>query len=504
MDVRWAALGDRGRPVYLYEKDRTTKFRQVLWGDYLRIEGEVAGGWLKVKWAPNSPDPPEVYIKKSDTIERRPLEVIFVDVGQGDGAVLITPETGSKERVLVVDAGEGNNMGSFLNGRFGSYRTGFGFHAAVITHPDSDHYWGFRPLFANHKVGFKTVYHNGLVERPVSGTWAKLGGLSPQDPSTGTQYLSQLAVDDAVIQAEFSDPEANGRKMFPQVMFAALENPRIEQFRMLSTAHGQREDGKTYMPGFAPSDGRGYTIEVLGPMVEPGPGGVPRLRRLGDYGETKNGHSVLLKLRYGNFQLLFGGDLNRHAEEFLLAHYAGIDAFPDPGTQAYADMITDASSTFRSDVLKVCHHGSAEVTDAFLAAVNPAAFVISSGDQEGHIHPRPDLLGRLGRFGRGPAPVLLSTELQRSTREREDFKLVGDLERDIGTLAAQPSVELRDSITDRVAELARTNVDVWGAIYLKTDGERLITAFKIEAGSPTKRWFYFEYAFDETGQLVLV
>jgi len=59
-----------------------------------------------------------------------------------------------------------------------------------------------------------------------------------------------------------------------------------------------------------------------------------------------------------------------------------------------------------------------------VAAVNPACFVISFGDQEGHVHPRPDLLGRLGRFGRGESPVLLSTELQRSTREREDQELV--------------------------------------------------------------------------------
>lgn len=40
--------------------------------------------------------------------------------------------------------------------------------------------------------------------------------------------------------------------------------------------------------------------------------------------------------------------------------------------------------------------------------------------------------------------------------------------------------------------------------YLKTDGERLIIAFKIEAGSPTKKWLYFEYGLDATDQLSLV
>ena len=55
-----------------------------------------------------------------------------------------------------------------------------------------------------------------------------------------------------------------------------------------------------------------------------------------------------------------------------------------------------------------------------------------------------------------------------------------------------------------LATLAKTNVDVYGAIYLKTDGERLITAFKIEASSDTDKWFYYEYAFTPGGELVLI
>jgi hypothetical protein len=167
-------------------------------------------------------------------------------------------------------------------------------------------------------------------------------------------------------------------------------------------------------------------------------------------------------------------------------------------------MIADASATFRSEVMKVCHHGSAEVTDAFLNTVHPAAFVISSGDAEGHVHPRPDLLGKLGRFGRGTAPLLLITELQRSSREREEAALIEQLGKDIDKLATSPSDALKEEMRKRVVTLSRTNVDVWGAIYVKTDGERLITAFKIEAGSPTKKWFYFEYELDDTGQLALV
>ena len=289
-------------------------------------------------------------------------------------------------------------------------------------------------------------------------------------------------------------------------MHAALNNPKIDAFRMLSTEHGQTQDDRTYMPGFGPSDGRAYTIEVLGPFVEPDANGRARLRKIGSYGETKNGHSVLLRLTYGQFSIFFGGDLNEPAEKFLLAKYGqtASGTFPKKGTAAYVTMVANAAKRFRSDVMKVCHHGSEKVTDAFLEAVQPACFIISSGDEEGHIHPRPDLLGRLGRLGRGDAPVLLSTELQRSTREREDKALVDALLANIDALDGQATDALKAQIRADVEKLGKTNVENWGAIYVKTDGVRLIAAFKIELGSDLDRWFYFEYRFNSAGELELV
>ncbi len=506
MSVRYVGLSETGEKYYLFESDKSTKFRQVLWGDFLSVESEEPGGWLKVIWARNSPEHrKELFIPKKHTVETRPLEIIFVDVGQGDGAVLVTPETGAEERIVVIDAGLGDNMARFLGARFKTYR-GFDFDAAVITHPDKDHYLGFKQVFANHNVGFRMVYGNGFAERPVSGKFPKLGGLKT-DAATGVRYVTDLAEDSDAIEEHFGDKDRNGSFVFPGVMHAALENPKISNFGMLSTEHGTQEDGRTFMPGFAPSDDRGYTIEVLGPVLERDAQGKPRLRKIGDYGETKNGHSVLLRLEYGDFKILFGGDLNDKAEKFLLTHYAGIDDFPSKGSQRYKDMIADASKTFRADIMKVCHHGSEKVTDAFLATVNPAAFIISSGDAEGHVHPRPDLLGRLGRFGRGHAPVLLSTELQRSTREVEDQEVVDKLKRDIAKLPDVSEDDRDDAMEDlaqRVQNLARTNVSVYGAIYLKTDGERLITAFRIETDSATKRWFHFEYHFNDDGELELV
>lgn len=507
-------LGSKGKSVYLYTYDdvdqELKKAKQVLWGDWLKLDenhdySQVGPGWTAIIWAPKTKK--EIYyINTEHTTDIRPLEIIFLDVGQGDGAVLITPEDDENEKIIVIDAGEGNNMARFLNGRFKAYR-GFDFEAAVITHPDKDHYLGFEEIFANPNIGFKTIYQNGLVERPVNGTFEKLGGLT-QDPITEDFYIESLAVNKADIELHFSDDSTFGRKEFPPVMFNALNNPKIDDFKMLSIdpEHSVHKNGSAYMPAFEPSTSRKYTIEVLGPVVEYDTNDKPRLKRISsNYGKTKNGHSIILRLHYGKYKVLFGGDLNVPAEKYLLQHYAKLDSFPSKSNPNYQTMLKESSKWFKSEIMKVCHHGSEKVTDEFMKVVNPACFVISSGDQEGHVHPRPDLLGRLGKFGRGKSPVILSTELQRSTREFEDQKKVEDLQKDVDALAEtdDSTEEFINSIKEKIAHLGRTNVDVYGAVYLKTDGERLITAFKFEELSDKKKWFYYEYTIDDDGELHL-
>lgn len=494
----------RGRTLktYLYKDNRTTKVRQVLWGDWLHVDGEEADGWLRVIWGPAGDNPETLFIPRAHTTDTRPLEIVFLDVGQGDGAVLITPESGEGEAVIVIDAGISENMHMFLSKRFRPYNEDCQFHAAIITHPDEDHYGGFGSIFATRSFGFDVVYHNGLVERPVSGTFEKLGGLT-RDPYSGVRYLENLATRKTHIRQLFGGSVDIGDFQFPKIMRNALDNPNVKDFRMLSSEHGAKEEGRTWMPGFAPSDGRDYRIEVAGPVAERGPGNKPRLRKIGSYGETKNGHSVLLRLHYGDFKVLFGGDLNDKAEKYLLKHYSGRERFPAAGTEAYDAMIEAAAEHFRSDIMKVCHHGSEKVTDAFLETVEPAAFVISSGDEEGHVHPRPDLLGRLGKRGRGRTPVILSTELQRSTREVEDQKLVRSLTDRVLELRDSPTDKRRDRIIDDIWELGRSNVTVYGTIYLKTDGKRLLVAFRIETGSEKKKWFTFEYTLGTDGEMQL-
>lgn len=512
MKIRYVGLPKdprtgEARKTFLYRADHRTKVRQVLWGDWLRIDGE-SGGWAKVLWGARD-NPETVFIPSDHIVERRPMEIIFLDVGQGDGAILITPEAQAEEDVIVIDAGERWNMAHYLGRRF-RYRD-YKFTAAVITHPDKDHYYGFRDVFSNHQFGFDTVYHSGLAERPVSGDWQKFGG-KVRDAASGLDYLTGLPVDDAAFRALFSDGPRINDFDYPSVMNAAVNNPNVKKFAMLSNAHGTMEDGRCYMPGFAPSDGRGYAIEALGPVAEFDAAGDPRLRVIkyvnpetgrlntAGYSEVKNGHSVLLRLHYGKCRVLFGGDLNRAAEQFLLTHYGEMPAWPDDAVEATA-MIAKARTRLRSEVMKVCHHGSSDVTDEFLTAVDAEAFVISSGDEKGHIHPRPDLLGRLGKLGRGERPVLLSTELQRATREKEDEDIAIGIAVDINRLMENPDDALRDDIVSRVMDLGGSNVTRYGAIHLKTDGEDLITAFRTEQDEETDKWFFYQYRLAADGTL---
>ena len=83
--------------------------------------------------------------------------------------------------------------------------------------------------------------------------------------------------------------------------------------------------------------------------------------------------------------------------------------------------------------------------------------------------------------------------MPRSTRDREDAKRVEKLTKAVKALRLTPTDEGRDAIIAEIEALGGSNVDVDGAIYVKTDGARLIAAFKKETGSATDKWFWFSY-----------
>ena len=136
------------------------KVKQLLWGDWVRVTGpDKKKGWVKVKNGKKT-----YLMREKDLQDERVLEIIFLDVGQGDGCILTEPGSHDDPRIIVVDAGVGSNMNGFLKWRFRDFPETGSIHAAIITHSDKDHYNGFASVFRNTNLRIKNVYHSGLVE----------------------------------------------------------------------------------------------------------------------------------------------------------------------------------------------------------------------------------------------------------------------------------------------------------------------------------------------------
>ena len=477
--------------VYPTASRSKKNIHELLWGDWVRITGAKSNNFYPVNVRGVVG-----FVHKNNLQDERLLEVVFVDVGQGDGALLVTP----KDKHMVIDAGESDNMHRFLKWRYGGFKKKWKFEAGIITHPDKDHYYGFNKLFDESNVSFESLFHNGIIETSKSGKNNELG---KSRNFNGELYIKELMETDHQMRAFLKNKPRyttakGGTKLYAGMLRKAVDNKCVKKFGMLSSTYNN--DG--YLQGYE-SD-KDFSIKVLGPVLEQDNSGVNVLRWFRKFnkgsvnkGQTKNGHSVLLKLQYKKVKILMSGDLNWAAEKFLLESHVGRSIPSDAATQDEKIAFTAlAREVFGSDVAKSCHHGSADFMNNFLSACDSHATVVSSGDDESHAHPRSDTLGAIGRYGRGKRPLIFSTELARSTRENESPELVKKLNKKQKKLvtATKPSVRvsLGKEIKKLTDEIAERNVVIYGAINLRTDGEKIVMAQKLEKdrslGSVLQKW----------------
>ena len=439
---------------------RGKRIQQLLWGDFVRPLGGASGDWLEVRGRNANG-----WIRRADLQEARLLEINFIDIGQGDGTFIVTPD----DDYLLVDAGASSNMRRFLNWRFNLRNrpnAKVPIRAAVITHPDNDHYGGFTQLFASPRFLFESVYHNGIVERAGAD---RLGPIVDG-------VLTDLIDDDPTLRTRLADDGFVGRMAYPKLLRTAALSGRVGKIEALDASD-------RYLPGYG--EDSPLRIEICAPVREPN-----GLRSFGDSGKTKNGHSVVLRVRYGDVRILLGGDLNARAENYLLQHYVGID--PDTADdEDRATLVVRGRKVFRADIAKSCHHGSSDFTDLFLHVTDAVATVISSGDNEAHAHPRPDTLGAIGKYGRGDRPLIFSTELSRSTREftARPSNMEGKLLLKSAALQNASAPGERSRLRNDIAALQERTVAVYGMINLRTDGEKVLLAYKLEKPGAAGRGF---------------
>ncbi len=178
--IRFAKAGK----VYVLDAPNAKgkRVQQLLWGDEIRVlDATAQGDWLPVIARRQSG-----WLHRKDVSDERLLEINFVDVGQGDGAFLVTPDN----QLALVDAGAGSNMRRFLSWRFNlrldrpratdaQPTAPVEFSFAVLSHGDKDHYAGFAYLFESEHLDFQRIYHNTLVTRPAPSESAALGARGP-------------------------------------------------------------------------------------------------------------------------------------------------------------------------------------------------------------------------------------------------------------------------------------------------------------------------------------
>lgn len=383
-----------------YTKIKAVKFEEKEDGS---IEPKEIDGYIKH----HKQDPAELFIDKS---ENKVLKVDFVDVQQGDGIAIETPEG----KVILIDGGDNQLFARYLANRFrGTSPTNpKEIDCIVVSHGDGDHFNGLTKIYESQsypKPGMdwkklfihpKRVYHQGLVKRPgtINKIETKDEDLFGETQTVGDKLIITDLIEDIrnITDANRMNTEfsawCNALKNFADPNHEGIEIKRISQ---------KNNDAFNFL------DEEGIKIKILSPILteENGIEGLEFLHAPADKvipdstvtkshsaSHTVNGHSIALKLEYKKVNFLFAGDLNAESGERLISK--------------------NDISVVKSEVFKVPHHGSADFAGKFIETVNPLISIISSGDEgKDFIHPRSSMVAALGKYSRSERPLIFVTEL---------------------------------------------------------------------------------------------
>ena len=221
------------------------------------------------------------------------LKIHFIDVGQGDSCLIITPNN----KKILIDGGEGKTdvlLSYLLDRRIKTI------DYIIISHFDSDHC-------------------NGLID-----------------------IIKSLKVKNIMLagQAYFSDEYINIANIINSKQINVTFVKQGDSFNI----------------------SKDVKLDILYPQQEL------------EYKDLNN-NSIMAKLTYNSFSILFTGDVEK-AEDNILNSYRDVD--------------------LKSTVLKLAHHGSkTSSSKEFLEAVKPKIALIGVGENNKFGHPSPEVLQRL-------------------------------------------------------------------------------------------------------------
>lgn len=235
----------------------------------------------------------------------RDLRIFFIDVGQGDSTLIITP----KNKVILIDGG-------------GS-------------------------LDKNYDVG-KSVLVPYLLDREISKIDYIIVSHFDNDHVGGLMYvLKTLKVKNILISKQSEDS-----KEYKEFM----ELAKKERIKIIIVKQGDSIKIE-----------KDITFNILYPASKL------------EFDDLNN-NSIVTKMIYKDFSILFTGDIEMEAEDKILKKYN--------------------QDTLKSTVLKVAHHGSkTSTTEEFINSVNPKITLIGVGKNNNFGHPNEEVLDRIENSG---------------------------------------------------------------------------------------------------------
>lgn len=395
------------------ESDGKKEVARVFLGEWMKLlpEKKPANGrtWVRYRGGKG-------WVATKELGPQRLLELFFIDVGQGDAILIQTPDD---QRVLV-DGGPGGQALKFIEGKYRLDKPDnfIDFEAVISTHTDADHLAGLVKILGHPRIGVKRFYHNGLFDDLFEPKKDRVFGLAKVPPRADPKSLV------AKLGAAIEKAELN----LPKVIAA------IQKYRPWAGAGlppegfvcDRADAAMGHVPPFGPR--ASVSLEVVWPEAAED----LSYRWYEDGGKTKNGNSVVLRLKHGANSILLAADVN---------------------AASMGDLLAARGAKLRSSVYKVAHHGSQDFSTDFLRAVKPDVAVISSGEERDSVygHPRAVLLGTVTRYSDCPEPGVFSTEL--------------------AACYAPLKGEDLEAFNASKGQLYARSIE--GVIHLRSDGERL-------------------------------
>lgn len=311
----------------------------------LGAAGGVWWKWGRAWWQSRAPRP------------SGELKVHVLDVGpvEGDSILIIAP--GGK--TVLIDAGDAGKGKVILEALKRSKVEQLDYF--IATHPHPDHLSGADEVLNGIKVG--TVIDNGV----------DLSTPEPTPPAKTNRGKAKPAP---------TPPKRRGKTI------TGYFDEYAAALKQSGANHQKAEPGQKY------DLGGGAILTVLAPS-EP----FFTAEQLKAGGNEPNANSIVLRLDYGEFSMLFNGDAEAQTEERLLSK----------------------DLELKVKILKVAHHGSKYATSQeFFDRVQPEAAIISTGAWNRYGHPAQSVLDRLKAANAKVYRTDLQGEIVISTRGRLD------------------------------------------------------------------------------------